>query len=1433
MWTVLTIIGMAFNLVPRLFAQSPDATFEHLSLAEGLSQSTVSAILQDHKGYLWFATLNGLNRYDGYVFAHFRHIPDDTNSISSDQIAALFEDRDNNLWVGTAFGLNKFDRKQQRFVRFLHNPNDSTSVSNDNVNVIFEDRHGDLWVGTSYGLNRFDRETATFSHLFYDPNSPLSLSHNRVLSLAEDSQGNLWIGTQRGLGKLDPEREHVQNYINFGNQYGQRYRPSLLQAMRKLLHSTRPIASILSVGDGQNLATEVSLTQESDLLVVVTGEALENQFDYGWIERSGETIWKMDLTESRYAGGHVKNRMQLETLTLAAGTYELHYRSDDSHSFGKWNGLPPDFQDCWGIQIVRLTPQQKEIVDSLIRDVFIEPVPLNNNIPTIVATRDGCLWLGTAGGGIYKLADALSKTASSGQAIEIEPPQRRARAPASRNGLRFAGVTAPTDRDAVVEKDPSEVVPFYLRYPDELTVRYDEAVYEKITDLKATRRPLAEITKVQNFSDLKRSFKVTSLSHVLIVAMGEGGRLMVDYGSLERNGKTVWKMDMAVTRHAGGGIKNREAIVPLELRPGEYVLRYRSDHNHSYQKWNRLPPDHPDRWGIQLFAVTRKEATDIAPLLARKVFPTQIAGNSIRDILEDRNGYLWVATASGLSKFDPEKESFVNYHHSATNPNSLSTDDIQTIYQDRAGTVWVGTILAGIDKVNIRKNRFEKFTANPFVENSLSNELIYAFAEDAHGGLWIGTRNGISLFNRADRQFINFAQSSAILGHITGMVSSIMRDDHNNLWFGSTSGLYLASPDQLILDNPPMSVADFASERSGESQAFIHFRHEPGNDNSLGSNPVQKVVQDRRGDIWLATADGGLDRLVIQKGQLNWADHVQFFHHRARAGQAGTLPSNRLRTVFEDKAGTIWVGTNGAGLCRFDRARETFLCYHNIPGVKSSLSHDVVNDIFEDEGGKLWIATYGGGLNRFDPDTGRFQRFLEEDGLPNNVVYGVLPDDLGNIWISTNKGLCRLNLKTGNIKNYDMSNGVQSNEFNTGAFQRLANGDLVFGGINGFNIIDPADVVDNPNPPSLVITAVKTFDEPLQFDRDISELDKIELSYKQNFISFEFAALDYTDPKKNQYAYKLQNFNKKWVACGNQRSASFSNLNSGEYVFRVIGANNDGVWNKTGTALRIIITPPFWRTGWFTFLTLFLAMTGLVLVHRSRVRKKVAQSLQFERIRLQEREHVREQVSRDYHDALGHKLTKISLFSELLRRNINGSGRSSDYLNKIVSASTSLGKETRDFIWTLDPDKDRLYDLAIYLNQFGESLFDDTPVEFRAAKLSDSLEKVLLTMDWKRQISFIFKEALHNVLKHAACEHCQLRFDAKGDLLRIAVADDGSGFDRNAGGQNNDTGTGNGLRNMQARAQAIGGELQIVSGAARGTTVRLAMRFHTQEKPKA
>ena len=316
----------------------------------------------------------------------------------------------------------------------------------------------------------------------------------------------------------------------------------------------------------------------------------------------------------------------------------------------------------------------------------------------------------------------------------------------------------------------------------------------------------------------------------------------------------------------------------------------------------------------------------------------------------------------------------------------------------------------------------------------------------------------------------------------------------------------------------------------------------------------------------------------------------------------------------------LWLGTLGGGINKFEEEKGQFVHYKSDPSNQNSLSSDSVVSIHEDKTGAFWIATNGGGLVKFDPANETFTNYKESDGLPSNVIYGILEDEEKNLWLSTTRGLSRFNPRTEKFKNYDVSDGLQSNEFNGGAYYKSRNGEMFFGGVNGFNIFYPENIKDNPHIPPVVITDFQIFNKSVHVGKgkdgrsilrkSITETKEIELSYKDNVISFEFAALDYRIPEKNQYAYMMEGFEENWNYVGNRRFAAYTNLPPGGYVFRVKGSNNDGVWNEEGVSLKITVTPPFWQTLWFRGFVIGAILLFLVTVYRIRthtIREKAKQ----------------------------------------------------------------------------------------------------------------------------------------------------------------------------------------------------------------------------------
>ncbi len=333
-----------------------------------------------------------------------------------------------------------------------------------------------------------------------------------------------------------------------------------------------------------------------------------------------------------------------------------------------------------------------------------------------------------------------------------------------------------------------------------------------------------------------------------------------------------------------------------------------------------------------------------------------------------------------------------------------------------------------------------------------------------------------------------------------------------------------------------------------------------------------------------------------------------FRHFRHNPTDASSLSSDKVLAVMEDQGGVLWIGTDGGGLNRLDRQREVFTTIRHRPGDPLSLSSDSILVIHESAAGDLWIGTGGGGLNQWraaDRLNGKplFTRYTRNEGLPSNSVLGILSDDQGKLWISSNRGLTRLDPNTGAMRNYAVNDGLQGYDYTQGASYRSVDGLLFFGGVNGFNVFQPSNISENRHAPDVVLTSVLKYNKPFDPGMPLARLDALDLAYHEEMITFEFTALDFTDPARNRFMYRMDGFNTDWVDAGNSRRATYTNLPAGEYTFRVKAANNDGLWNEEGAALVVRVSSAPWRTWWAYSLYLLCMVTALWLYLRAQARR--------------------------------------------------------------------------------------------------------------------------------------------------------------------------------------------------------------------------------------
>ncbi|MCP5048200.1 MAG: SpoIIE family protein phosphatase [bacterium] len=560
--------------------------------------------------------------------------------------------------------------------------------------------------------------------------------------------------------------------------------------------------------------------------------------------------------------------------------------------------------------------------------------------------------------------------------------------------------------------------------------------------------------------------------------------------------------------------------------------------------------------------------------------PGSLSHNQVLAIHQDRQGVFWVGTGGGLNKFDPRTRQFTRYLHDPKDPYSLSDNNIFSIYEDRSGVLWVGTEMGGINKVDRNREQFTHCKQTTGSDSLLNDNSVWSIYQDPSGILWVGTRTGgINKINRATGQSKAYGLNPADLG---------------NLIDNPVRGIYEApsQPGILWIAADGVGLLKFDTRTEG----FTRYSNEPGNPASLSHNRVYTVCEDRSHALWVGTRFGGLNRFDRSTGKFD-----RFLHD---PNDSASISNNYIYDIYEDRAGVLWVGTFAGGLNRFDREKDTFTHYRHQSGDAGSLPSDSILCIFEDQARNLWLGTGGGGLVKFIPKSNRFKTYNAQHGLPNQVIYGILEGQPGDLWVSTNAGISRFNPKTGTFKNYSEKDGLQSNEFNGGSyFKNPRTGEMFFGGINGFNSFFPRKIAYNKHIPPIVLTAFRKLNKIVATDNPISRVKQLTLSHKDYVFSFQFAALDFTRPEKNQYAFKMEGVDNDWVHTdAYQRFATYTTLSPGDYVFRVKGSNNDGMWNEAGISVDVTITPPYWQTWWFRGIFLLLFFLVVRLLYKMRMK---------------------------------------------------------------------------------------------------------------------------------------------------------------------------------------------------------------------------------------
>jgi signal transduction histidine kinase/ligand-binding sensor domain-containing protein len=756
----------------------------------------------------------------------------------------------------------------------------------------------------------------------------------------------------------------------------------------------------------------------------------------------------------------------------------------------------------------------------------------------------------------------------------------------------------------------------------------------------------------------------------------------------------------------------------------------------------------------------------------------------VSSIQSDNNGTIWVGSyGEGIFRVVQKTGKAIQLVHDAGNSNSVSFDLVKTIFIDRSGIIWIGTDGGGVSYVDPHRKQFVHYVHNPFDSNSPGGNFLKAVYEDRKGRLWIGAiHGGLDRFDTKSGTWKHYRHNPLNRNSIANdNVFSIVEDDAGRLWLAEGSGLDALDP---------------------VTEIFTHFTL-PQHLYATNFDDVHALAFDDKKNLWIA-ADGGV-----------------FIKHKGtnRIIYIAKLPDD-LWALHYSSTGTMWGGGAGGGLIKIDTRTLSVVRYSSSPSATHALSNGNVRSIWEDSSGILWLGTEEG-LNRFDPRNETFTHYTEKDGLVNDFIYGILGDGHGDLWISSNGGMSRFSPQNPPGKqfwNFDVNDGLQANEFNTGAYCKGNGDEMFFGGVNGLTAFFPDSIRRNPNVPPVVITEMVTTKGNLFREGSLTAKDTVILNYDNNDFMISFVALNYTQPEKNQYAYKLEGLEGRWVNAGTERQARFTNIDPGEYVFRVKASNNDGIWNDAGATLRIYIVPPYWATWWFRLLVL-IAVLGAVggaarYITLRRVERKI-QELQHQRAL----EYERTRISQDMHDEIGSSLTQIAILSELVKRDLHPTGSTENgdkdsaekQVEKISETARSVVDSMSQIIWAIDPKNDKLENLTAYLHEYLAEYFEMAGISTRF-KLGEAMPALKLTAKFRRNVFLTAKEAANNIVKHAGATSVDVELRIENHEFNLVMCDNGKGFD-----PSKISGFGNGLMNMRKRIEALNGEFTLDSCENKGT----------------
>jgi len=687
--------------------------------------------------------------------------------------------------------------------------------------------------------------------------------------------------------------------------------------------------------------------------------------------------------------------------------------------------------------------------------------------------------------------------------------------------------------------------------------------------------------------------------------------------------------------------------------------------------------------------------------------------------------------------------------------------------------------------------------------------MITSLTEINSNLLLLGTYEGLGILNLNNQQFTPFFKNNEIRkSPISSCIVSLAKESQNIFWFGTLSK-------GLVRFNL-------------KTKEMINYT--PDTEPSINDINVNVLTFDKNNTLWIGTISGGIARYDKAKNI--------FIKYQHNPNDSTSLSNNRIKTIFVDSRNNIWIGTE-KGLNIYDRDKNCFKRIKYSLKDPYSLNDDHITGITEDKDGNIWVGTFSGGINKYEINTNKFIHYAEKYVPFSYQIKSLLVDDENNLWFSTNNGLFRYNIKNDLLSVFDEGDGLKSTDFTESVRLKMSTGSLIFGSHKFFIIINPKNLFKKEKNYEVVITDFKIFGKSIITQSDISEVHEINLSYKENYFTIEFASLDLRNSNKINYSYKMEGFDNNWIDCGKRRYASFMNLKGKTYLFKIRASRNDGLWYESSFPLKITIDSPPWERWYaYVFYVVFIiSIMSIIIKVRTRIQSQKIEFLQEKQKLLAEakqtltnlirrftqlQEEERSYISRELHDGINQTIASIKLGVDKLLLDKNTPKSLIPDLEFLQNYLKEIIQEIRNISQNLRPSILDDFGISSAIKNLCDDFMNKTGIN--VIFNSFNLDK-RLGYEIESNLYRIFQEVLNNIRKHSEATEVIISMQKDNNMYVIKIKDNGKGFDTKNIFTAEFANEHFGLNNIKKRAELIGAELDIISAPGLGTDIIIKIPF--------